>query len=73
MLNKLSELEIGKAAEHLVCADLILKGYRSFLADQGLPFFGAESPYIVDVAPPLWAVQPFRVGDEGDALKIEAK
>jgi len=46
MLNKLSELEIGKAAEHLVCADLILKGYRSFLADQGLPFFGAESPYI---------------------------
>jgi len=38
MLNKLSELEIGKAAEHLVCADLILKGYRSFLADQGSPY-----------------------------------
>jgi hypothetical protein len=38
-----------------------------------LPFFGAESPYIVDVATPLWALQPFRVGDEGDALKIEAK
>lgn len=32
------ELEIGKAAEHLVCADLILSGYRAFLSDQGLPY-----------------------------------
>jgi len=32
-----------------------------------------KAPTSVDVAPPLWAVQPFRVGDEGDALKIEAK
>ena len=32
------ELEIGKAAEYLVCADLILKGYRAFLTDQGLPY-----------------------------------
>ena len=31
-------LEIGKAAEHLVCADLILSGYRAFLSDQGLPY-----------------------------------
>ena len=31
-------LEIGKAAEHLVCADLILSGYRAFLTDQGLPY-----------------------------------
>lgn len=31
-------LEIGKAAEMLVCADLILKGYRAFLTDQGLPY-----------------------------------
>jgi hypothetical protein len=33
-----SALEIGKAAEHLVCADLILSGYRAFLSDQGLPY-----------------------------------
>src|SRR6266702_6570773 len=33
-----SELQIGKAAEHLVCADLILQGYSAFLADQGLPY-----------------------------------
>lgn len=31
-------LEIGKAAEHMVCADLILSGYRAFLSDQGLPY-----------------------------------
>jgi hypothetical protein len=32
------DLEFGKAAEHLVCADLILQGYRAFLSDQGLPY-----------------------------------
>lgn len=38
-------LEVGKAAEHLVCADLILAGYRAFLSDQGLPY-----DIVVDVA-----------------------
>lgn len=36
--SKQRALEIGKAAEHLVCADLILAGYRAFLSDQGLPY-----------------------------------
>lgn len=31
-------LLIGKAAEHIVCADLLLAGYHAFLADQGSPF-----------------------------------
>ena len=31
-------LEIGKAAEHLVCADLMLAGYRAFLTDAGTPY-----------------------------------
>lgn len=31
-------LEVGKAAEHLVCADLILAGHKAFLADQGMPY-----------------------------------
>lgn len=35
---KISESEIGRAGEHIVTADLILKGYRAFLTDQGLPF-----------------------------------
>lgn len=33
-----NELQIGKAAEHLVCSDLILKGYNAFLSDQGIPY-----------------------------------
>jgi len=32
------ELQQGKAAEHLVCFDIIRKGHNAFLADQGLPF-----------------------------------
>lgn len=32
------QLQQGKAAEHLVCADLILQGYNAFLSDQGLPY-----------------------------------
>lgn len=31
-------LNIGKAAEHLVCADLLLQGVPAYLSDQGLPF-----------------------------------
>lgn len=31
-------LSIGKAGEHLVCADLLKRGYKAFLSDQGLPF-----------------------------------
>lgn len=34
----ITDLEIGKAGEHLVCADLILKGYGAYLSDQGLPY-----------------------------------
>lgn len=34
----IQDLELGKAAEHLVCADLILKGYRAYLTDQGIPY-----------------------------------
>ena len=37
-MHKISDMEAGKAAEHLVVADLILGGYRAFLSDQGLPY-----------------------------------
>ena len=33
-----NELQLGKAGEHLVCADLILKGYTTYLSDQGIPY-----------------------------------
>lgn len=29
---------IGRAGEYLVCADLLLQGYRAFLCDSGLPY-----------------------------------
>ena len=47
-----SELQQGKAAEHLVCADIILQGFSAFLADQGLPY-----DVIVDVGGLLKRVQ----------------
>ena len=46
------DLETGKAAEHLVCADLIMSGYRAFLSDQGLPY-----DILVDVDGSLLRVQ----------------
>jgi hypothetical protein len=33
-----NSLAIGKAAEHLVCADLLLRGFNAMLADAGQPF-----------------------------------
>mgnify|MGYP001206658433 CR=1 FL=1 len=37
-MNKISDLQIGKAGEYLVCADLILKGYIAYPSEQGLPY-----------------------------------
>lgn len=32
------ELAIGKAGEHIVCADLLINGFDAFLSDQGMPY-----------------------------------
>ena len=32
------ELQIGKAGEYLVCADLIIKGFVAYPSEQGLPY-----------------------------------
>lgn len=45
-------LQYGKAAEHLVCADLLLRDINAFLADAGLPY-----DVIVDVGGRLYRVQ----------------
>lgn len=37
-MNAVTDLAVGTAAEHLVCADLLLLGYRAFLADQNCPY-----------------------------------
>jgi hypothetical protein len=36
--EEIPDLELGKAAEHMVVADLILSGYRAYLTEQGLPY-----------------------------------
>ncbi len=51
-LHRIEALELGKAAEHLVCADLILSGYMAYLSDQGLPY-----DVVVDVGGRLVRVQ----------------
>lgn len=33
-----TDLDLGIAAEHLVCADLILQGFRAFLTEQNCPY-----------------------------------
>lgn len=37
-MKSISDLQIGKAGEYLVCADLILKGHIAFPSEQGLSF-----------------------------------
>jgi hypothetical protein len=37
-MRKSEMLQIGKAGEYLVCADLILKGFISYPSEQGLPY-----------------------------------
>ncbi len=33
-----SSLQVGKAAEHLACASLLLQGFNAFLSEAGLPY-----------------------------------
>ena len=37
-MRQSKELQIGKAGEYMVCADLILKGFVAFPSEQGLPY-----------------------------------
>lgn len=38
IMNEVSDLAVGTAGEHLVCCDLLMKGYRAFLTDQNCPY-----------------------------------
>lgn len=37
-LDCMDDLQIGKAGEYLVCADLILRGFVAYPSEQGLPY-----------------------------------
>lgn len=45
-------LQIGKAGEYLVCADLILKGYIAYPSEQGLPY-----DVVADIEGKLYKIQ----------------
>ncbi len=38
MIRDSKQLQIGKAGEYLVCADIIIKGFIAFPSEQGLPY-----------------------------------
>jgi hypothetical protein len=38
MIRDSKQLQVGKAGEYLVCADLIIKGFIAFPSEQGLPY-----------------------------------
>lgn len=38
MIRDSKELQIGKAGEYIVCADLIIKGFVAYPSEQGLPY-----------------------------------
>lgn len=46
------EMQIGKAGEYLVCADLILKGFVAYPSEQGLPY-----DVVLDIDGRLYKVQ----------------
>ncbi len=50
--NQINDLQLGKAGEYLVCADLILQGYVAYLSEQGLRY-----DVVVDVDGRLFRVQ----------------
>lgn len=58
----IADLELGRAAEHLVVADLILPGYRVYLTYRGLPY-----DVVIDYEGRLYRVQ---VKATRDAKKI---
>ena len=37
-MNDIKDLQLGKAGEYLVCADLLLQGYIAYLTEQGLHY-----------------------------------
>lgn len=37
-MELISDMQIGKAGEYLVCADLIAKGFIAYPSEQGLPY-----------------------------------
>ncbi len=80
MVADITDMQAGKAGEHLVCADLIIQGYNAFPAGEGLPYDvvaqgpgrlikiqvkSMRGPTARDPEPPLYAVTATRRGKGG--------
>ncbi len=64
-------MELGKAGEHLVAADLILKGYRCFLSYQVLPYaLVVEAPEGLKRVQVRSSLQPRNVNSTGRNARI---
>lgn len=50
--DETKDMQIGKAGEHLVCFDLIKRGYVAYLSEQGLPY-----DVILDTGDKLYKIQ----------------
>ena len=46
------DMQVGKAGEYLVCADLIMRGYTAYPSEQGLPY-----DVVLDINGALYKVQ----------------
>jgi hypothetical protein len=70
MIRDSKQLQIGKAGEYLVCADLILKGFIAFPSEQGLPY-----DVLLDNGNKLIKIQvkttekPYRIPQRADDFK----
>jgi len=51
-MDKIDGLQLGKAGEYLVCADLILQGYIAYPSEQGLHY-----DVVVDIGKKLMRIQ----------------
>lgn len=51
-MENINDMQIGKAGEYLVCADLISKGYIAYLSEQGLSY-----DVVLDISDRLVKVQ----------------
>lgn len=52
LADQASDLAVGTAGEHMVMADLLLRGYRAILAEQHCPY-----DIVVDLGPRLVRIQ----------------
>ena len=77
---EISDMQVGKAGEYLVCSDLIIQGYIAFPSEQGLPYDvvvqgpkrlikiqvkSMRAPVMRNGEPPLYSMSAMQRGKHG--------